>query len=224
MMKPCMLVLSCLLLGACSIGNSRSNDLGKELVSAVKTKVSTPQAAPAPNSAVQLSRAQLKGITEPLIRTRTEKTGQTSLLYIAQRNGPSQVWFAPDRVGFTMRSGLVLQTKGLANDLYATDAPAVLALLERRGGVGASSRIIRRLDGANAQTVEVFDCMLSDLGPEAVNVLGLSFSTRHYVEACQNADASFSNDYWLDGKGILRASRQWIGPEYGSLFMERLID
>ena len=224
MMKSCILFFACLLLGACSLGNSRSNDLGKELFAAAKATVTEPQAAPAPNSAVQLSRAQLKGITEPLIRTKTEKTGQVSLLYIAQRNGNSQVWFAPDRVSFTIRSGLILQTKGLGNDLYATDAPAVLALLERRGGVGPSSRIVRRLDGANAQTVDVFDCILTDLGPETVSVLGLSFSTRHYVEACQNADASFSNDYWLDGKGILRSSRQWIGQEYGPIFMERLID
>ena len=224
MIRSWILALSCMMLGACSLGNDRPNDLGKEFLSAVKAKVKSPQSEAVPGATIQLGRAQLKGITEPLIRTKTEKSGQNSLLYIAQRNGNSQVWFSPDRASFTMRSGLIIQTKGLANDIYASDAPAVLALLERRGGVGPARRSIRRLDGANAQTVDVFECTISDLGSETLTILELSFNTRHFAESCKSADGSFTNDYWLDSKGILRASRQWIGQEYGSLYMERLID
>lgn len=224
MIRYCFMFLPCLLLAACSLGNDKSNDFGAGMVSAVKSSVAARQAAPAPNVAVQMTRAQLNGITEPLIRTKTEKTGQISLLYIAQRNGNTQVWFAPDRVSFTLRAGLIVQTKGLGNDIYATDAPAVSALLEHRGGTGPTRRIIRRLDGANAQNVHVFDCTLTDRGPDSVIVLGTTFPARHYEEACSNAEQSFANDYWIDAKGVLRASRQWIGEDYGTLFMERLID
>lgn len=224
MIRYCLMCLCSLLLAACSLGNDKSNDFGAGMVSAVKSSVAARRTAPAPNVAVELTRAQLNGITEPLIRTKTEKTGQISLLYIAQRNGKAQVWFAPDRVSFTLRAGLIVQTKGLGDDIYATDAPVVSALLEGRGGTGTGRRIIRRLDGANVQNAHEFDCTLTDRGPETVTVLGTAFAARHYVEACNNAESSFANDYWIDGTGVLRASRQWIGEDYGTLFMERLID
>lgn len=222
-----LLALMLIVLAACSGGTGKPMQTPSDAVATIRKTAKAvvgKKETPVANTADTVTREQLNGITDSLIRTRTQKTGQRSLLYIAQRNGAAQTWFSPDKASVLMRTGLILRTTGLGTDLYSVEAPAMLAVLERKGPVGAARRVHRTLDGANALVVEVFDCMISDQGAETISVLNRSFSTRHYTEACKSTSSAFENDYWLDTKGVLRLSRQWVGQEYGSLQLERLID
>lgn len=223
-----ILLLVCLALAGCSgkvsPSGSTTEVMGLATIRTLSSAVLSRKAAPAPNSADTLTRAQLAGITDPLIRTRTVKTGQRSLLYVAQRNGAAETWFSPHKAGVIIKSGLIVRTINLGNDLYAVDDPAMLAVLQGRGALGQARRVQSRLDGTNAVVVESYDCVIADRGVKTITVLSQSFRTRHFTQTCNNPSQSFANDFWLDSKGVVRASRQWIGADYGYLATERLID
>lgn len=215
-----------LLLAACSSSDRSAEGQGVAFVRIVKDQVAQRRAAAAPkaNTAVLLTRAQLAGISDPLIRARVENTSQFTLLYVAQTNGASQVWLSPDNASVTMRSGLMTQTRGLGYDVYSVSAPQMLNLLEGRGTVGPGKRTHRMMDGSNSITPVPYDCVISDLGAKNLVVLERKFNARHFREECANESVQFINDYWQDTSGVMRASRQWISPEFGYIFTERLID
>lgn len=220
---PLVLALA---LGACSSPDRSAEGQSVAFLRLAKEQIAQRRAAAAPktNTAVTLTRAQLVGIDDPLIRARVESSGQLTLLYVAQANGASQIWFSPDQASFTMRSGLITQTRGLGADVYSISAPQMLTVLEGRGGLGAAQRTHRLMDGTNQIALVRYDCTISDLGSESLVVLERRFTARHYREDCANESGRFTNDYWRDPSGVMRASRQWISPEFGYIFTERVID
>lgn len=214
------------ILAACSSSNSVEKPQGVVLANLIKQqigKAASPKVQPV-NTALILTRGQLAGITEPLIRIRSETTKDTSLLYVAQRNAGSEIWKSADNASFTMRRGVIVQTRGLGHDLYASDASGLISALQRGGASQGLTRINRRMEGTNQVVSDSYACDLVDLGGESLVVLGLSFATRHYRETCQGAGETYANDYWVDSRGVVRASRQRIGPEFGHVYLERLID
>lgn len=219
-------ILLAFALGACSSADRSAEGQGVAFVRIAKDQLAQRRAAATPkaNTAVLLTRAQLAGVDDPLIRARVENTSQFTLLYVAQTNGASQIWFSPDQASFTMRSGLVTQTRGLGPDVYSISAPQMLNVLEGRGATGASQRTHRMMDGSNRITLVRYDCTISDLGTEDLVVLERGFKARHYREVCESESDRFANDYWRDASGVMRASRQWISPDFGYIFTERLID
>lgn len=64
------------------------------------------------------------------------------------------------------------------------------------------------LDGADQTLRQTFDCRLSEVGTEAISVLGLSYSARRVDEVCTGAEGTLTNSYWFDGTGRIRQSRQ----------------
>ncbi|MGL6210939.1 MAG: YjbF family lipoprotein [Paracoccaceae bacterium] len=220
---PLLLVLA---LASCSSADRNTEAQGVVLVRVVKEQIAARRSkgAAKPNSAVLLTRAQLNGVTDSLIRVRVEKTGQFSLLYIAQRNGLSQVWFSPDKASTTLRAGLIVQSRGLGYDVYSVNAPQMVAVLERRGQTGPATRTHRTLDGNNAIIATQYTCTIANVGNESLVVLDRTYSATHYREDCSGESDSFTNDYWLDASGVTRVSRQRISAEFGYIFTERLID
>lgn len=225
MMKPMRLALCCaLVLSACVATVTKDKPHGMVVADLIRQKMAKQPGVQIVNTAEVLTRKQLVGITDPLIRTRSEKTKGYSLLYVAQRNGDAQIWKSPDNVSFTMIDGIITQTRGLDGDLYAADVAQLRAALANRSGAQSVQRINRRLDGSNAVVSIRLDCTLSDLGSESVEVLTLRYTARHFQETCRSEEESFTNDYWIDTKGIMRASRQWIGPGFETIYLERLTD
>lgn len=176
------------------------------------------------NTALVLQRAQLAGITEPLIRIRAETSGDVSLLFIAQRNGAAQIWKSPDNASFMLRDGILLQTRGLRDDLYASDITGLKSALAADTSPVNTARINRRMDGTNRLIATHYRCTVSDMGSETIVVLGQNSEARHYREDCASDTDRFANEYWIDARGTMRLSRQVVGPDFGYVTLERLID
>ena len=71
-----------------------------------------------------------------------------------------------------------------------------------------------RLIGAGA------DCRSSDMGEEAIEILGTSLTTRHVVENCEIRviDWSFENEFWVDpDTGFVWQSSQYVHPKLSPL-------
>lgn len=219
--------LCLLMLAACGSTQQGSRPVGLVMVNLLSEQVKARAAARLPppvNAAAILTRQNLAAIGEPLIRITATKSGFLSLLYIAQRNGDAQIWKSPDNVSFTLRDGIVTQTRGLGEDIYATDIARLQAALRGADSTAGLQRIIQRMDGTNTVVPLQYRCDVTNLGAEAVVVLGQSFATQHYREDCKGADGDFVNDYWIDSRGVMRVSQQWIGADFGYVLLERLID
>lgn len=213
-------------LTACSSADQTEKSSPNEAFRFIKTQVAARKAAqtPTPNTAVTVTREALKGINESLIRTITEKTNAYSFLYVAQRNGDSEIWFAPDKVSITMTSGVFTQSRGLGYDLYSADAAQMINVIRGVGQLGSSRRIHRVMDAGNQLNKIEYSCVISAVGSENVSVLGTSYVTTHYKEVCNSTSDAFTNEYWVDSKRIVRVSRQRITDGFGYIKTERLID
>ncbi|MDT8857656.1 YjbF family lipoprotein [Paracoccaceae bacterium Fryx2] len=183
------------------------------------------KARAATSTALTVTRDQLAGISAPLTRVRIEKTNTFSLLYVAQEKEGHRIWFSPDNVSLAMRAGVIDATRGLGHDLFAVEAPGLFARLSTRVTTGSYTRIHSVLDGSNHIVKQAYTCRIIDKGPETVVILDRGHATRHLVETCEGPAGTFANDYWQGASDrAMWVSRQWLGPEIGHLFLERLIE
>ena len=51
-----------------------------------------------------------------------------------------------------------------------------------------------------------------EIGREILTLAQRRFDTRILHESCTGAQTTFENRYWLDRRGKIRASEQWMGP------------
>lgn len=218
-----LLALCGLLLAGCSAGNNAASP-GRFLQNLATSQVSARlggKESGAPQASA-ITRADIAGITDPLMRLSLPKRDLGALMFLKQTRAPYQLWFTIDNVGVTTRSGMVSTARGLGYELFGVIDPVMINLLEGKGGPGAGKRVHRVMNGANEVIDIPFDCTVQDLGAETKVVLQMAHATRHLQQSCTGVGESFVNDYWQGG-GIVWASRQWMGPDVGYADLERLI-
>jgi len=208
-------------LAACS-SEKYDADLSQILLGGIKTLRSKPDTAVQRQAVENLSRAQLAGITTPLIRVELEKTGGLATLVLVDEKAGWRTWFTADGASLTFQRGVLVQSRGLGADLMTTDARSTIRALPRRSGTGLA-RIQRYLDGENHTLALQFTCSLQNIGPATVEILGQRYATQQLRESCTNTTQSFQNDYWIaPGDGVIWQSRQWVGPDLGYISVQVL--
>ncbi len=119
-------------------------------------------------------------------------------------------WVTPEGYSVSLKQGQIVGTAGFGFDLSSADIPR----LETTGG-----RVVRdhyRLQGD--ETIERFRyfCELSRPVGEQVVVTGRRFDTVRVDEACTDGQGeTFTNRYWVDTRGVMRKSRQFVSPRLG---------
>lgn len=133
--------------------------------------------------------------------------------------GQIEIWRTEDNVTLAMRSGVLIATRGMGDDILSASAlvgegPGPVASGERRYH-------IRGLDSSSRSLV--LACELQDLGAETVEIVELRYATRHLQERCEGGDGVVVNDYWTDSRsGRVWKSRQWAGPTLGYIRVRQL--
>lgn len=215
-------VLAVAFVGSCSGGLERPS-VNLQIFDAMRQNLgtfATPRKDPAP-----VTRADLDRADRAYLEVTMEARDIRSYLEISDRlndhrPGELVVWRNIDGSTMTMREGVLIQTRGIGGDLYSND---VVVSARRPGPLrgGARTLRIRALD--NKVVPLLFDCELTDLGQELLEVVELKYQTRHLRESCVGEDGSFANDFWIDvGAGLVWQSRQWAGPEIGYILTRRL--
>lgn len=210
------LVVATSLLSAC--GNDPSVQPGRQMVGVV-TSLFSPHKKAAPP--VEISRAQLRAAGVALVRVKVLKSGTQGYLGVYGTNRDVVTWSTTDHTTISLRDGLITATRGLPGDLMSASLPTVADI---RAGSGAVARTHYYLDGLDQTVPMVFRCIMADVGSADIVVAQLAYRTRHYTESCASGNVSFSNDYWFDGKNMLRKSKQWVGPLTGYLEIEDLAE
>lgn len=216
---------ACLGLAACSGASGPKQDTALTIFStSIKTLYDTwRQPEPQP---VVVTRALLDQTPGQVMQAIPDKTGlQDFLRLVGQRrdDGPGtvEIWQSSDNAQFILRDGVLVGTKGLGGDVRSAQAGATLAGFDGQGGGGARLITLARGDGT-AQSV-AFACDMTQLGQETIQIVDQRVSTYRMQETCVYDDVSVTNEYWVEtAGGRMRKSRQWAGPVFGYVALERL--
>ena len=178
-----------------------------------------------------LTRAVLDTIDGEFIQAEIEKSGSSAFMYIsAERTGAAAgaeggrllVWRTENDVSLTLRDGVLVETRGLGNDMISAEGgPALAAVRSRVAGQGSKRQVYSALD--NKSVAMNFVCAVDDLGPETIVIVERRHATRHLRETCELQGGTVVNDYWVDSRGpTVWQSRQWGGPNIGYVQFRQL--
>lgn len=223
-----MALIAVLALAACASGGrevKRSPLLtaGTSLANAVKAR--TAPAGPQKGK-VTVTRNLLDRTPGEVLQVIPDITGlQDFLMLVGRRSdgtpGKVEVWQSTDNAQIILREGVLVGTKGLGGDMRSAQAATTIAGFDGQGGGGERLITLARLDGT-AQTVP-FSCDVTQLGREVIQIVDQRVATHHLREDCAYGETRFTNEYWVEtDTGRMRRSRQWAGPNYGYMAIERL--
>lgn len=210
------LIVAASFLSGC--GNDPTAGSGKQVLGVAKSLFSPHKKAPQPP---ELTRAQLRAGGVPLLLVKLTKLGTHGYLGVYGTNRDVVTWSTTDHTTISLRNGLITATRGLPGDLMSASLPTVADI---RAGSGAVARTHYYLDGLDQTVPVVYRCIMADAGPAAIDVAQLTYQTHHYTETCTGQNGTFTNEYWFDGKNVLRQSRQWVSPLTGSLEIQDLAE
>lgn len=162
-----------------------------------------------------------------LLATLPSRDGYATLSPVG-RNGAVETWRSADGIGLSLTPpGLLVATRGLGPDLMLAETGAVVAAL--RAGEGDIRRVHRLLDGENHEDARAYDCRVVTETDEMIFLPGEQTRQtvrlrEHCVPAAGQEDRKpFDNFYWTSFSGdVIWQSYQWLGPELGTIFLQRL--
>lgn len=212
-MRPCGMVIwpTSLILGGGSLNEqSPSAGIGQMIKAqlAGRNKVAV---APAP----VLTRAAADA--NPGAYRLMSLVGQSTeaALVPAGTNGTRVTWLSADQVSITLENGLLVATRGFAQDLMAANVSGVIQALVKSGGTAV--RQMEYLDGLDQISTQVLQCSIASGGAETLNILDKQVSTERFDEVCASNSLAFTNVYWISDAGSIVKSHQLVSQAVGFL-------
>ncbi|MGI3169851.1 YjbF family lipoprotein [Pseudooceanicola sp. C21-150M6] len=157
----------------------------------------------------EVARRALAATDRPVLMVKFEDDPQARVLFEIQSNGNYVVWGAPDRRTLTTYRGVLAETRGLKQDMMASDV-AALATTLTSGASGPVSHKQTYLTPEYVTQTVTASCTVT-AGP------GGALS-----ESCRDGETSFENSYSLGSRGEIRSARQWVSPLVGYITITRL--
>ena len=163
--------------------------------------------------------AKAKG---PIIIGAVEEAQLPIVLEPLSQSGEYTIWSSPDKRTITMIDGVISATRGYGGDILGYDArPTASAITGRR--VAEYSRTMRFLGPQYELKGATLKCVTENQGTEDITIVETVRKLVHMVEACTDqGGGTVNSEYWVDGSGQIWQSRQWIGPQLGFVFMQRV--
>lgn len=201
---------------ACSGG---SEDLSTQTGIAKSVRETFQRPTPTPD--IVLTREVIDQLPTATIEAYLESRDQTAYVVPFSIRSDVVIWAAGDGAQLVMRGGLVTATRGVGRDLASSDYAATLSALAQRSGTSNRRLFLRNDEGGQDQLT--LRCETRDLGPATIEVVERAYNTRHVRESCRVGEGNVENDYWIEAKtGVIRQSRQWLGPALGHLRLRML--
>lgn len=139
---------------------------------------------------------------------------------IIQDNGAEQTFASQSGFTASYRDGLLIATRGLGDDLMASDTGQVRQVLAQGGGT--AQRAVDFLDDFDRISTMRFDCEIVAQGQEVVDLGLRQPSLSKFEETCTSPKLVFTNIYWLDSTGDILQSRQFVSQTVAYLRVNRL--
>jgi Group 4 capsule polysaccharide lipoprotein gfcB, YjbF len=177
------------------------------------------KAVPAPAPAV--TRESITATGAPLIRASIAARGAVAYLGVRATKGDVITWQTTDRTSVVLQRGMLLETRGLGDELMSARVPSAGQIA---AGTGSFQRAYYYLDGADQQIRWDYACTWEMTGNETIQIIGLAYDTRVVTETCRGAQGRITNQYWVESGGKIRQSVQWVSKGVGYMKLESLIE
>jgi len=209
------------LLAACSSNQGNTQSFSKIVFGSVKELATSGTKDPQQKTVV--TPEMLAQTTTAALQVNPEARGGSDFLRrVASRddssNGTVEVWKSSDDAQIFLRNGIVVGTRGVGGDIIAADANVTVRSLKTRSG-GSGIKTFTVSDGDVTTTEYRFRCDLRNLGIKEISIVNLMVTVDHIGEDCiggPSGETVIRNDYWVQqGTGLVRKSRQWMGPKTG---------
>jgi len=155
--------------------------------------------------------AEPRPIGPERLRVSLPSRGAQAVLGPVSRSGDVTVWQTLDGISLSFRGGVLIETRGLGDDLMSSDAAGTLAMLRGATDGGYYPQIRTYLDGEQRTVFRAFQCRRSGGGQGRID------------ESCVSTDRTVTNSYWLDATGDVIRSRQWVGPAVEYMETQRVL-
>ncbi|MEO8530870.1 MAG: YjbF family lipoprotein [Deltaproteobacteria bacterium] len=150
---------------------------------------------------------------------------QAQLPLVLQPNGTNggyTTWASPDKRSVTMYSGVISATRGYGGDVLAYDATSTSDAI-RAKRVATYTRTMRFLGPQYDLKGATLTCTTENIGDDPVKIVDTERTLTHMIESCTDkGGGTIKSEYWVGGSGDIWQSRQWIGPQLGYIFLQRL--
>ena len=207
------------LIAACSGGSDELRTQGGRYLTVVET-LQNGLFHPEPELP-NVTRALLDGLTVPSLEVAVpERDGLAYLVPLISRNdanlGPLDTWTTVDGTQLTLRSGVLVATRGLGDDVTSTDRRGSIAFVTSGGGANWPLRldIQTSTDGVVRQD---FNCTGQRNGRVTLEIVELTYPVESLSEICTDSSgARIENQYFVDTRdGTVWQTRQWAGEKIG---------
>lgn len=222
-MRATVAVLVMAVLAGCGNQKSEPSPLGVAVGTIAKAtlgRVTTRKGPTAPPPA-PVTRADIEKFGMPILRAVIPVRSADALLTVSDTKGPVVTWATTDATSFTLRNGVLIQTRGLGPDLMSAQAPSAQAL---RTDGGTHRRIYYFLGDDDQTTRRTYDCTVTlSPGAEQITVFDRVHTVTKATETCVRPQGSITNTFWFEGSAI-RKSRQLASGGIGFIDFERVVD
>jgi Group 4 capsule polysaccharide lipoprotein gfcB, YjbF len=175
----------------------------------------------APVAAPAITRESIRQLGVPLVRASIPARGSVGFMGVLDTKGDIVTWQTTSRDGVVMQRGMVLQSRGLGDDLMSARVPSAAQVAQ---GAGSFARQYIYLNGADQEVKWNYACTFEQTGSETIEIVGLAYATRLVTETCDGSEGRITNQYWIEPGGSIRQSVQWISKGVGYMKLESLIE
>lgn len=206
-----------LLLPGCAdqLRSSLVGQVGARFVPALAGEGGSPEEAAAQAAALGFGPDAVAANPESYMLFQVPGLGIAGLGRVLSGHDNLQTWIGDAGYSVSIDNGLVVATRGFGKDLMAADSVSVRDAIDAGGGT--SVRLHDYLDSRDRIVQERYDCVVTAVGPQEVD-LGLRQVTADaFVESCRGARVQFENMFFVNESGAIIASRQFVSDVVGYL-------
>ncbi|MDC3087342.1 YjbF family lipoprotein [Paracoccaceae bacterium] len=153
----------------------------------------------------------LKKFNQPIILTSSvDKKNQSTLVSLGN-NQDRLTWVSADGISLTYDNGVLIATRGFAQDLLSLkyEKPNKLFTSRYRN----YNKTHRYLSGENRYDEVKFKCTGKKMAPQSIEIVEYTLLVDRYIETCVNKHHKYKNEYdLLSGTSVVVKSKQWISP------------
>lgn len=169
----------------------------------------------------QITPEAIAATQTPLLFIELPNRGAQAFLTPIGVNGSIVTWATADGTSISLDRGVATASRGLLADLMSANLAEVSQGVF--GGQKQGVRIHRYLNAEDNLEIHSFVCDYARQSGVAINALSGRFVATHVTEDCVDSrQLRFVNNYWIDGRGRIRKSEQWLSPSTGAVTIEVL--
>lgn len=138
---------------------------------------------------------------------------EPALSRLTAQNARTETWESQNGFSVSYQDDIMIATRGLGEDLLAGSVSGIREAIRAGGGEGR--RVHDSIGDLNQIVQESFECTVTAVDAEEINLGLRRVETRKYAETCLSDRLQFTNNYWIDSSGVMVTSLQFVSEAVG---------